>query len=219
MGSPFARKGSASTAARPPAAAPASLPGPDNVTDIGADKPVGKGVDPFSAGISDPTGVSGYKPIAFMAQMVLMHPTETGEMKTSSNTPENPTSEYVRFDIVPLTAPQPSETGTIARTPAVLNDDGNVAVLNKDIEVEVFEPYEVGDRLDDVLVFNKPLVREGKKALENGTAWLRGRIMLGQKKQGQSPPVILVVLDDEDLALYNQILPEVRKKLAAGASK
>lgn len=209
--SPFGnRAGSTATAAAPAAAKPAkdaALPSGNDVADVGADKPIAKG-DPFS-GAADPTGISGYKPISFMGQMVLMHPTEHGTMKTSSNTPENPVSEFVRFDIIPLTTPQPS--GTITRNPAVLNDEGNVAVMNKDGEIEVFEPYEVGTQLDDVLIFNKPLVREGKNALDRGHAWLRGRIILGEKKQGQSPPVILKVLDEDDIKLYDEVVAQVRK--------
>lgn len=209
-GSPF-NKGGAATASRSAAAAEpakADLPGADAVTDVGESKPISKG-DPFAGGVSDPTGISGYKPIAFMGQMVLLHPTEHGTMKTSSNTPENPTSDFVRFDIIPLTVPQP---GNLTRTPAISDADGNVAVLNKDGDTETFEGYEVGERLDDVLVFNKPLVREGKKALENGTAWLRGRIQLGAKKPSQSPPVILAQLDEDDKGLYDEIMVEVRKR-------
>jgi hypothetical protein len=130
---------------------------------------------------------------------VLMHPTDTGWMKTSSNTPENPQSEYVRFDIIPLTVP---EEGDLTRNPAIRAADGNVAVLNKDGDTETFEAYEVGERLDDVLIFNKPLVREGKNALDKGNPWMLGRITLGQKKAGQSPPVILVEGDEEDWALF-----------------
>ena len=205
MAGPFdKKKGGTATAAAPAAAKAASDdPTQAEVTNLGEDKPVPKG-DPFGS-VGDPSGVSGYKPGAFMGQLVLMHPTETGWMKTSSNTPENPQSEYVRFDIIPLTVP---EEGAPVRNPATLGqgDDGEpvVTVLNKDGEVESFEAYDVGERLDDVLVFNKPLVREGKKAMEKGTSWLLGRITLGTKKPGQSAPVILVAGDDEDKAIYQE---------------
>jgi hypothetical protein len=201
-GSPFNKKaGGTATAAAPAAkAADADDPTKADVTNLGEDKPIEKAKgSPFDA--SDPTGVSGYKPGSFMGQLVLMHPTETGWMKTSSNTPENPQSEYVRFDIIPLTVP---EVGAPTRNPATRDDEGNVTVLNKDGEVETFEAYDIGERLEDVLIFNKPLVREGKKALEKGTAWLLGRITLGSKKPGQSAPVILVAGDDDDKAIYQE---------------
>lgn len=186
-GSPFDKKGGTATATKTAPAGKAKADDADpttaEVTNVGEDKPITKG-DPFNA--SDPTGISGYKPLFFMEQLVLMHPTETGWMKTSSNTPENPQSEYVRYDIIPLTVP---ETFTF---------------MNKDGEEETCEPYEVGERIEEVLVFNKPLVREGKKALDNGTAWLLGRITYGTKKAGQSKPVILVAGDDEDKALYQE---------------
>lgn len=198
-GSPFDKKGGGTATATKAEAAPAADandPTKAEVTSVGSGKPV-KG-DPFG-NVAKPSGISGYKPISFMGQLVLLHPTETGFMKTSSNTPENPQSEYVRFDIIPLTVP---EAGTPTRNPAVLDDEGNIAVLNKDGDVETFDAYEVGERLDDVLVFNKPLVREGKNALDKGNAWLLGRITLGQKKVGQSPPVILVEGTAEDNDLF-----------------
>lgn len=201
MPGPFDKKGGAATATKS-AAAPANGkakadPTEAEVTNLGESKPLPKS-DPFNA--SDPSGISGYKPIFFMGQLVLMHPTETGWMKTSSNTPENPQSEYVRFDIIPLTRPT---EGSPTKLEVV--DAGEVfAVLNKDGDEETCEPYDVGDRIDDVLVFNKPLVREGKKALENGTAWLLGRITKGTQKQNQSAPVILVAGDEEDKAIYQE---------------
>ncbi|QGH75299.1 hypothetical protein I5G61_gp51 [Mycobacterium phage Quesadilla] len=201
-GSPF-NKGGAATATKPAASKRDALP--DEVTNAGSEdgapaQTVKAKGDPFG-NVGDPTGVSGYKPGSFMGQLVLMHATETGWMKTSSNTPENPQSEYVRFDIIPLTVP---EEGAPTRNPATKDAEGNVTVLNKDGDVETFEAYEVGERIDDVLIFNKPLVREGKKALDNGTAWVLGRITLGQKKQGQSPPVILVAADEEDKSLFQE---------------
>jgi len=209
MPSPFDKKGGTATATKA-AASKASAdddPTQADVTNLGEDKPIEKPAaskgSPFDA--SDPTGVSGYKPGAFMGQLVLVHPTEHGSMKTSANTPENPQSEYIRADIIPLTLP---EEGTPVRSPATLgtDDEGNtvVQVLNKDGEVESFEAYEVGERIEDVLLFNKPLVREGKKALEKGTAWLLGRIMLGAKKPGQSAPVILAAGDEADKAIYQE---------------
>ncbi|AXN53320.1 hypothetical protein PBI_THONKO_48 [Mycobacterium phage Thonko] len=209
--SPFNKKGGGTATASKTASKGSDMP--DEVTNIGEDEPTKvpaprKG-DPFAdnAGIADPSGVSGMKPIYFMGQLVLMHPTETGFMKTSSNTPENPQSEYVRFDIIPLTVP---EEGSVTRSPVVVQGD-EYAVLNKDGEVETCEPYQIGERIEDVLVFNKPLVREGKRALDRDIPWLIGRIELGQKKVGQSPPVILVQATDEDKAIY----AEVRKALAA----
>lgn len=183
-GSPFDKKtgGGIATA---PKAAPAGSDDPRqaDVTNVGEDKPVTKS-DPFHA--SDPSGISGYKPLYFLNQLVLMHPSEHGSMKTSSNTPENPTSEYVRFDIIPLTVPD------------------EFKFMNKDGDWEECEPYDVGQRLDDMLVFNKALVREGKKALDNGTSWLLGRIVKGNKKPGQSAPYILVAGSEEDKAIYQQ---------------
>lgn len=200
-GSPFDKKsaGSTATASRPAPAAASRDDLPD-ATNVGESAPLSKtaGADPFSA--SDPTGISGYKPAFFLGQLVLMHPTEFGSMKTSSNTPENPTSDFVRFDIIALTVP---EAGNLSRNPVVAQGDV-YAVLDKDGDTQTCEPYSVGERIDDVLVFNKPLVREGKKALDNGTAWLLGRITLGQKKQGQSAPTILVAGSDEDKVIYQE---------------
>ena len=197
-GSPFDKKGGTATAAKPPTARGELPTEVSNAGDNGGTITAkAKAGDPFG-NVGDPTGVSGYKPGAFMGQLVLMHATETGDMKTSSNTPENPTSPYVRFDIIPLTTPA---EGNPTRLEAA-RDGETVVVLNKDGEVEAFEAYEVGQRLDDVLIFNKPLVREGRKALDNGTAWVLGRITLGSKKPGQSPPVILVAADDDDRELF-----------------
>lgn len=188
MSSPFDKK-KATAAPRGGTATKAKaddgLPDPTN---IGEDKPISD--DPFAA--SDPSGISGWKALHFLGQLVLMHPTETGEMKTSSNTPENPLSEFVRFDFIPITVPD---------VPEVIDNFG---------EVEAFEPYEVGERIEDVLVFNRPLVREGKRALDKGISWIIGRIERGAKKQGQSRPLILVQATEEDKALY----AEWRKSIA-----
>lgn len=204
MPGPFDKKkgaaaGGAATATAPAKAATNGSDAADaQPTKLGG-APAPKG-DPF-ANVGRPTGISGYKPISFMGQLVIMRPTDTGWMKTSSNTPDNPQSEYVRFDITPLSVPEP---GDLTRNPAILDDDGNVSVLNKDGDRETFDPYEVGDTLPDVLVFNKPLVREGKSALDKGGNPLLGRIELGQKKAGQSPPVILVDASDEDWEFFEQ---------------
>jgi hypothetical protein len=200
VSSPFNKgKGGTATKAAPAKAAPATKgeddPTKADVTNLGEDKPIKK-TDPFNA--TDPSGISGYKPIFFMGQLVLMHPTETGMMKTSANTADNPESEYVRFDIIPLTRP---EAGEVSKSCVV--DSGEVfTVLNKDGDPETCEPYEVGERIDGLLVFNKPLVREGKNALEKGHSWLLGRITHGTKKANQSAPVILVAGDEEDKAIY-----------------
>lgn len=199
MGSPFDKKGGTATAAKPAAAAPAAkapLPGPDDVANVGETTTLGKG-DPYAA--ADPTGISGYKPMAFLGQLVLMHATEHGSMATMVSKPGEE-SEFVRFDIIPLTLP---EAGTPNMTVAVATDDG-VACLNKDGEIEVFETYEVGERIEDIMVYNKPLVREGKKALDKGTAYLLGRIVKGNKKPGQSAPYILAAGSDEDKAIYQE---------------
>lgn len=181
-GSPFDKKGGNATATAPAKATSNGSDLPDAVN-LGEDQPISKG-DPFAA--ADPSGVSGYKPLYFLNQLVLMHPSEHGSMRTSSNTPENPESEFVRFDIIPLTVPD------------------SFTFLNKDGDEETCEPYEVGERLEDILVFNKALVREGKKALDKGTAWLLGRIVKGNKKPGQSAPYILVAGSDEDKAIYQE---------------
>lgn len=196
MSSPFSKKKGATATADTPAGG--SDPTTATVTKISGE--AGPKGDPFS-NVASPSGISGYKPISFMGQLCLLHPTETGWMKTSSNTPDNPQSEYVRFDIIPLTAPKP---GTPTRSPAVLDENGNVAVLNNQGEIETFDAYEPGERIDDVLVFNRPLVREGKNALSKGNEWMLGRIELGQRKAGQSPPVILVEGDEDDWAVFEQ---------------
>ncbi|AVJ49416.1 hypothetical protein SEA_CHUNKY_50 [Mycobacterium phage Chunky] len=196
-GSPFSGKGGAATAAAPAPSKgkvdPTDLP---DVTNVGEDKPVG--ADPYAA--ADPTGVSGYKPAFFLGQLVLMHPTEYGTMATVHDK-DGKESEFVRFDIIPLTVPEP---GTPNAQTAVRLDNGNFGFLNRDGEVEECEPYEVGERLDDIMVFNKALAREGKKALDRGIAWVLGRIVKGVKKPNQSAPFILVAGSEEDKALYQQ---------------
>lgn len=198
-GSPFSKGGGAAVVSPPPAAKAASAKTdlPDTVTNAGEDKPIK--ADPF-ANVSDPSGISGYKPLFFMGQLVLMHATETGWMKTTANNAEKPMSEFVRYDIIPLTRPEAGEPTKLA-----VVDKGDVfSVLNKDGDVETCEPYDAGDRIDDVLVFNAPLVREGKKALDNGTTWVLGRITKGTAKANQSAPVILIAADDDDKALFQE---------------
>jgi hypothetical protein len=204
-GSPFDKKSGGTTATK---AAPASKGAPSakteelpDATNLGEEKPISKG-DPFSA--ADPAGISGFKMQYFLGQLILVHPTEHGKMKTTSNSPENPESEFVRVDIIPLTVPEPGQPNSQSAV-AIDGEDGvEFAVVNKDGDVEPFEPYEVGERIDDVMAFQKALVREFKKALDNGTAWLLGRLVKGNKKPGQSAPYILVAGSDEDKALYQE---------------
>ena len=196
MGNPFDKKQGGTATATKPAAAKAGLPGPDDVANVGEETSLGKG-DPFAA--SDPTGISGYKPAFFLGQLILMHPTEHGSMSTSVSKKDEE-QEFIRADIIPLTLP---EAGTPNANTTVATDEG-YAFLNRDGEVETCEPYEVGERLDDVMIFNKALVREGKKALDKGTAWLLGRIVKGNKKPNQSAPYILAAGSDEDKALYQE---------------
>lgn len=207
-GSPF--KGKTNTTAAAPAAAkqskpvdPADLP---DVTNVGEDKPVGS--DPYSA--SDPSGISGLKPIAFMNQLVLLHPVETGRRVTAnSGKEEDGKSPYAVVDIIPLTVPEAG--GNPTKEQMVARGDEFV-VLNKDGDEESFEAYQPGERLDDLMFFNKPLVAEAEKALRKGTSWILGRITYGVKKPNQSAPIILVPGSDEDKALYQ----EWRKSVASG---
>ena len=124
---------------------------------------------------SDPSGISGVKISDFVGHLVLIHATETGRMVTSANKPGED-SEFVRADIIPLTVPDTFE--------------GDECVA--------------GERYDDVLLFQAALVREGKKALDKGIAWVIGRIEMGQAKKGKNAPYLLVPATDEDKALYQQ---------------
>lgn len=205
-GSPFAGKGG--TAAKTTAVAPAAKAAapsselPDDVTNVGEDEPVAKAPagDPYNA--SDPTGISGLKPIAFMNQLVLLHPVKAGRRVTANSAnEEDGKSPYAVFDLIPLTVPEAGATPT--KEQMVARDD-EFAVLNKDGDEETFEPYAVGERLDDLMFFNKPLVAEAEKALRKGTAWILGRITYGVKKPNQSRPIILVPGSDEDKALYQE---------------
>jgi len=187
-GSPFDKKGGGTATAAPakaaaaPAAAKKDASVPD-ATNLGESKPVGKN-DPFAA--ADPSGLSGYKMQYFLGQLILMHPTETGSMRTRQSTPEKPESEYAKVDVIPLTQPDKWE------------------FINREQEVEEIEPWEIGERLDDIIVFQQALVREAKKALDNGTAWILGRMIKGERKGDRSAPYILVPASDEDKALYQE---------------
>lgn len=194
-GSPFDKKGGAATATAPAAKAapakasgntkadPASLP---DATPMGGDKPIAKkGASPFDAPAA-PAGVAGYKPGHFMGQLVLMHCTEHGSMKTAYSTEEKPKQEFVKVDVIPLTLPE------------------EFGFTNKFGEYEPCEPFEVGDRLDDLMFFNGPLVREGKRMLDRDISWILGRIVKGERKQGQDAPVMIVPADEEDQAIYNE---------------
>lgn len=94
----------------------------------------------------------------------------------------------------------PTETGTMSTSV-----DANSEYVRADF-IPLTAPegaeYEAGERIDDVLVFQQALRREFNKALDNGTAWLLGRLVFGTKKAGQSAPYILVAGTDEDKAIY-----------------
>ena len=115
-GSPFNKKDGAAVAAAPAAKAapakaapaarakadPASLP---DATPMGSDTPIApKGASPFDAPAA-PAGIAGYKPLHFLDQLVLMHTSEHGAMKTAYSTPEKPLQEFVKVDIIPMTRP------------------------------------------------------------------------------------------------------------------
>lgn len=196
--SPFANRGGAATSEAAPvketkapvARAPKDTGVPD-AAPVGSSKPLSKSADPFNA--QAPSGISGYKPLHFSDQLVLMHVTETGSMATTSSTPERPESEYVRADIIPLTAPE------------------EFTFINGQGQPDTCEPYEPGERLDDILVFNTALVREGQRMLDNGTAWILGRVVKGTAKKGRNAPIIIVEGDDEDQAIYEAWRTEARK--------
>lgn len=210
MPSPFDKK-SGSTATAPAAAAskaPADLPAPVGKADVGEGKPVGAKSDPFG-NVADASGISGLKSSFFLGQMVLLNATEHGHMTTTVSKPGEQ-SEYVRFNIVPLTVP---EVGQANAHTVTVDEDGNFQILNKDGDIETCEPYAIGERLEDVLIYNGPLIREGKKALDKGTTWIRGRIVKGNKKPGQSAPYILKALDEDDVDVYNAGLEIARKKM------
>lgn len=187
MSSPFNKK-SGNTATATKDAAPAATdadPRTAAVASVGEDnKPVAK-ADPFAGGVADPGGSGGYKPGHFMGQLVLMHFTEVGRMKTvNSGNEEDGKSPFTRVDLIPLTLPD------------------EFGFTNKYGEYEECDPFAVGERLDDNLFFNKPLVREGKRALDRQIAWVLGRIQKGARKEGQDAPVILVAATDEDKAIF-----------------
>lgn len=194
-GSPFKGQGGAATATAAPtakkaaasaptegegeelksskAANPADLP---DATGAGAD-------DPYNA--ADPGGMSGFKPGHFMDQLVLCNFYETGRMKTvnSGNEPDGK-SPYCKLDLIPLTLPD------------------EFGFTNKHGEYEACDEFEVGERLEELMFFNKPLVREAERALRKGIPWVLGRITKGERKPNQDAPVILRAATDEDKALY-----------------
>lgn len=186
MSSPFNKKKTAEFATAAKAAtAVADDPRTADVASMGTDEVI-KG-DPFAGGVADPGGTGGYKPGHFMDQLVLIHFTEVGRMKTvNSGNEEDGKSPFTRCDLIPLTLPD------------------EFGFTNKYGEYEECDPFEVGERLDDNLFFNKPLVREGKRALDRNIAWVLGRITKGQRKEGQDAPVILVAATDEDKAIFEQ---------------
>ncbi|AGT12785.1 hypothetical protein PHELEMICH_48 [Mycobacterium phage Phelemich] len=195
-GSPFDKKGGAAATAAPakkaaPAAAakaatkadPASLP---DAAPMGSDTPIAKkGASPFDTPAA-PAGITGYKPLHFLNQLVLIHTTEHGAMKTAYSTVEKPLQEFVKVDLIPLTLPE------------------EFGFTNKFGEYEACEPFEVGDRLDDLMFFNGPLVREGKRMLDRNISWVLGRIAKGERKPNQDAPVIIVPATEEDQAIYNE---------------
>lgn len=183
MSSPFDKKKGGTATATKPAADNTPDPRSVDVASVGEDAPI-KG-DPFAGGVSDPGGVSGLKPGHFMDQLVLVHFTEVGRMKTvNSANEEDGKSPFCRCDLIPLTLPD------------------TFGFTNKYGEFEPCDEYAVGERLDDLMFFNKPLVREGKRALDRGIAWVLGRITKGPRKEGQDAPVILVSATDEDKAIF-----------------
>ena len=156
--------------------------------------------DPYNA--ADPSAMSGYKPISFMNQLVLIHPIDTGRMKTkNSGKEEDGKSPYAKIDLIPLTTPEAGTTPT--KDKMVARGDAFV-VLNKDGDEEEFEPYEIGERLEELVVFNKPLVASVASAKRKGNNWILGRITRGEAKEGQSVPIILVAASAEDKAYYQQ---------------
>ncbi|AHJ88343.1 hypothetical protein Hosp_041 [Mycobacterium phage Hosp] len=208
MPSPFDKKsGSTATAPAAPAAEAPGLPAPETKGD-GAPKSTGAKADPFG-NVQDATGISGLKSSAFLGQMVLMHAKETGEMSTSVKREDGKPSPFARVDIIPLTVPEP---GAVNGQTATLNDEGLIQILDKDGDVQTFEAYELGEKLEDVLLFNAPLIREAKGALEKGVTWKRGWIVKGNKKPGQSAPYILKALEEDDIEVYNRGLEAARAR-------
>ncbi|QFP94667.1 hypothetical protein I5G59_gp47 [Mycobacterium phage LilMcDreamy] len=190
-GSPFDKGSKTATAPAAKATAPAARAKADaaslpDATPMGGDKPIAKkGASPFDAPAA-PAGVAGYKPLHFLNQLVLMHTTEHGSMKTAYSTVEKPLQEFVKVDLIPLTLPE------------------EFGFTNKFGEYEACEPFEVGDRLDDLMFFNGPLVREGKRMLDRDISWVLGRIVKGERRPNQDAPVMLVPATEEDQAIYNE---------------
>lgn len=195
-GSPFAKRSGGNPAPQQESKS-ADLADIDPIN-AGDDAPMSD--DPFDA--ADPAGISGYKPIAFMGQLVLLHPVEAGRRVTqNSGNEDDGKSPYAVFDVIPLT--KPTGTGTPTKDKMVVDGDEYV-VLNKDGDPESFEAYQVGERLDDLMFFNKPLVAEAEKALRKGNNWIIGRIVRGNPKPNQSPPIQLQTATAEDKALYKK---------------
>jgi hypothetical protein len=178
-------------ATAPPAAGPADNtpafkePAAAGLPDAGAfaGEEGGAADDPYNA--SDPTGVSGYKPGHFMGQLVLCNFYETGRMVTvNSAKEEDGKSPFCKLDLIPITLP--SEFG----------------FTNKHGEYEACEPFEVGERLEELMFFNKPLVREAETAIRKKRNWVLGRITKGERRPNQDAPVILAAASAEDKAIY-----------------
>lgn len=188
-GSPFDKKGGSTataTKAAPAAKAKADAASLPDATPMGEDKPIAKkGASPFDAPAA-PAGIAGYKPLHFLDQLILMHTTEHGSMRTAYSTEEKPKQEFVKVDVIPLTLPD------------------EFGFTNKFGEYEACEPFEVGDRLDDLMFFNGPLVREGKRMLDRDISWVLGRIVKGERKPNQDAPVMIVPANEDDQAIYNE---------------
>lgn len=181
MPSPFDKKKTApggTTATAPRTPSPASSDDLPSAASLGGTDV--KSSDPYAA--SDPIGISGYKPMHFAGQLVLMSPQEYGKQTTQVS--DGKEQEFCIFDVVPLTVPE------------------EFGFTNRDGDYEPCEPYEIGERLEGIKMFNKPLVREGKSALDKGRNWLLGRIGQGRKTEGRSKPVILFAATEEDKAYY-----------------
>lgn len=63
-----------------------------------------------------------------------------------------------------------------------------------------------GETEEDILVFQRPLVRALKKVLEGANPFLLGRLGKGNAKPGQSAPYIFEIPDEDDIVLAQQFL-------------
>lgn len=63
-----------------------------------------------------------------------------------------------------------------------------------------------GDTEEEMLIFQRPLVRALKKVHEGPNPFLLGRLGKGTARQGQSAPYIFEVPDDDDVTLAQQYL-------------